>query len=122
MNPEQMAAHFGWAPEDDDAAKLAKVCSKMAGPPDEAPPAAMGDLTISHEDEDELKENLEAMAKTFGINPEGMPRKVLMAAIRNAAKPAPAAKCFNPPGKLPKAKSPAAAAKWIAAFVCAHFL
>lgn len=83
MDETQMAAHFGWLPEDDDKSKLAKVCAKMAQPFE-------GTESPEEEalEEKEIREHLEGMAASFSIDAKGMPLKVLMSTLRNVAKPA----------------------------------
>lgn len=58
MDPEKIAAMAGFAPEDDDAAKLAKCMAYMT---------KMGELEIKHGDEE--PEEVKAMAEDLGVEP-----------------------------------------------------
>jgi len=59
MDPTQMAAHFGWTPEDDDKAKLDKVMAKMAEAP--AEPFAGKETPEEEKAEEEAKKAMSAL-------------------------------------------------------------
>lgn len=64
MDPEKMAARFGFEPNDSAEQKLAKCMAALA----DEEVKAMGELEIVHKDEEDEKE-AEAMAADLGVEP-----------------------------------------------------